>query len=55
MAREASGLRETVQHNGNVLARQQMELEEAEQKAMLVVKRAKEQIKETEQLFKSNE
>lgn len=53
LVREASGLRETVQHNENVLARQQMELEEAEREAVLMVKRAKEQIQETEQLLES--
>ncbi|WP_432776111.1 hypothetical protein AAFJ72_03720 [Brevibacillus gelatini] len=53
LVREASGLRETVQHNENVLARQQMELEETEREAVLMVKRAKEQIQETEQLLES--
>lgn len=53
LVREASGLRETVQHNENILARQQMELEEAEREAVLMVKRAEEQIQETEQLLES--
>jgi len=51
LVREASGLREAVQHNEHVLARQQMELEEAEREAVLMVKRAKEQIQKTEQLL----
>ncbi|WP_246328994.1 hypothetical protein [Brevibacillus halotolerans] len=46
-------MRETVQHNENVLARQQMELEETEREALLMVKRAKEQIQEKEQLLES--
>jgi len=41
LVREASGLRETVQHNENILARQQMELEKTERKAVLMVQRAK--------------
>lgn len=53
LEREASGLRETVQHNESVLLRQQKELEEAEREAVLLVQRAKEQIQETEQLLKS--
>lgn len=46
-------MRETVQHNENVLARQQIELEETEREAVLMVQRAKEQIQETEQLLES--
>ena len=53
LEREASGLRETVQHNENVLARQQIELKETEREAVLMIKRAKEQVQETEQLVES--
>ncbi|MGG4197418.1 hypothetical protein ABEW50_28745 [Paenibacillus jamilae] len=51
MEREASGLRETIQYNENVLARQQIELEEAEQEAVLMVQRAKERVQETKRLL----
>lgn len=53
LEREASGLRDTVQHNENVLARQQIELEKTEREAVLMVQRAKEQLQETEQLLES--
>ena len=53
LEREASGLRETVHHNENVLARQQIELEEIEREAVLMVQRAKKQIQKTEQLLES--
>ncbi|AWX57711.1 hypothetical protein AB432_022910 [Brevibacillus brevis] len=53
LEREASGLRKTVQHNENVLARQQIELKETEREAVLMIQRAKEQIQETEQLLES--
>lgn len=53
LEREASGLRETAYHNENVLARQQIELEEIEREAVLMVQRAKKQIQKTEQLLES--
>ncbi|MEK4509254.1 MULTISPECIES: hypothetical protein [Paenibacillus] len=53
MEREASGLRETVQYNEKVLARQQIELEETGREAVLVVQREKDQIQEIEQLLES--
>ncbi|MEQ7053052.1 hypothetical protein ABN764_20645 [Paenibacillaceae sp. P-4] len=53
MEREASGLRDLIQYNDNVLTRQQIELEEAEQEAVLMVQRAKGRIQETKQLLVS--
>ncbi|SYX84013.1 hypothetical protein [Paenibacillus alvei] len=50
---EATALKGTIQQNKSVLARQDIELEEAEREAVLLVQRAKEQIQETEQLLES--
>ncbi|MGK5509294.1 hypothetical protein [Brevibacillus formosus] len=48
---EATALKGTIQQNKNVLARQQIELKEAEREVVLMVQRATEQIQETEQLL----
>lgn len=51
--REASGLRETVQHNESVLTRQKKEWEVAKEEAAAMIRRAEERIQETEQLLAS--
>ena len=51
LQREVSGLRETIQHNESVLARQHKELEEAKEEAAVMIRRAEERIQETEQLL----
>jgi Mg2+ and Co2+ transporter CorA len=53
LQREASGLRETVQHNESVLARQKKELDVAKEEAAAMIRRAEERIQETEQLIAS--
>ncbi|UFJ40482.1 hypothetical protein LOK74_21010 [Brevibacillus humidisoli] len=49
LQREASGLRETVQHNESVLVRQKRELDVAKEEAVAMIRRAEERIQETEQ------
>lgn len=51
LQREASGLRETVQHNKSVLARQKQDLDEVKEEAAAMIRRAEERIRETEQLL----
>jgi hypothetical protein len=53
LQREASGLREIVQHNKSVLARQKKELDIAKEEAAAMIRRAEERIQETEQLLAS--
>lgn len=53
LQREASGLRETVQHNESVLARQKKELDVAKEEAAAMIRRAEERIQETEKLVAS--
>lgn len=51
LQREASGLRETVQHNESVLARQKQELDVAKEEAAAMIRRAEERIRETKQIL----
>ncbi len=51
LQRQASALKANISYNESVLAKQQRELEEAKEEAILIVKRAEERVQVTEQLL----